>query len=127
MCACSMKRVMIVDAAAFMRLILREILESNGCEIVAEAANGEEAIRLYEIHKPDIVTMDITLPVLDGLEATQTILAENPNAQIIICSAMSHHDLIMEMIDIGVKDFIVKPFQEDRIIAAVDRLYEQCS
>lgn len=122
-----MKRVMIVDAAAFMRLMLKEIFESNGCKVVAEASNGEEAIRLYDECNPDIVMLDVTLPIIDGLEATKAILTRNANAQIIFCTAMSHHDLIMQAIDLGVKDFIVKPFQEERIVESIERLYERCS
>lgn len=117
-----MKRIMIVDDASFMRLILRNILVDSGHEFVAEAKNGEEAIHLYNILRPDIVTMDITKPIIDGLAATEAIVARHPNAKITVCSAMGQHSLIMQMIAAGAKDFIVKPFQGDHIVAAIDIL-----
>jgi len=120
-----MKRIMIVDDASFMRLILKNILVDNGYEIVAEAANGEEAVRLYDIYKPDIVTMDVTMPIMDGLAATEAILEQHPYAKIIVCSAMGQRNLIMQMISAGAKDFIVKPFQGDRILAAIDQLFDR--
>lgn len=116
-----MKKVMIVDDAAFMRLNLRNILKDE-YDIVGEAKNGKEAVEMYQELKPDIVTMDITMPVMDGLEAIRAIKDIDPDAQIIVCSAMGQQKMIIEAIEAGAKDFIVKPFKEGRVIEAVRKL-----
>lgn len=115
-----MKRLMIVDDAAFMRLNLNNILKEE-FEIIAEAANGKEAIEMYQEHKPDIVTMDITMPVMNGLEAIKAIKDIDPAARIVVCSAMGQQKMVIEAIEAGAKDFIVKPFKEDRVIEAVTK------
>ncbi|MEJ6950208.1 response regulator [Natronospora cellulosivora (SeqCode)] len=116
-----MKKVMIVDDAAFMRLNLRNILKED-YQVVGEAQNGQEAVDMYQDLTPDIVTMDITMPVMDGLEAIKKIKGLDPNAQIIVCSAMGQQKMIIEAIEAGAKDFIVKPFKESRVIEAVSKL-----
>lgn len=115
------KRVMIVDDAAFMRLNLKNILKDD-YEIVGEAQNGKEAVEMYQELKPDIVTMDITMPVMDGLEAIRAIKDIDANAQIIVCSAMGQQKMIIEAIEAGARDFIVKPFKEERVIEAVKKI-----
>ncbi|MFW6287673.1 MAG: response regulator [bacterium] len=112
---------MIVDDAAFMRLNLRNILKDS-YEIVGEAQNGQQALELYEELKPDIVTMDITMPVMDGLESIKAIRKVDSAANIIVCSAMGQQKMIIEAIEAGAKDFIVKPFKEDRVIEAISKL-----
>ncbi len=112
---------MIVDDAAFMRLNLKNILKED-YEIVGEAQNGKEAVEMYQELTPDIVTMDITMPVMDGLEAIKAIKDIDPEAQIIVCSAMGQQKMIIEAIEAGAKDFIVKPFKEGRVIEAIRKL-----
>lgn len=112
---------MIVDDAAFMRLNLKNILKDD-YEIVGEAQNGKEAVEMYQELKPDIVTMDITMPVMDGLEAIRAIKDIDVNAQIIVCSAMGQQKMIIEAIEAGARDFIVKPFKEERVIEAVKKI-----
>ncbi len=116
-----MKKVMIVDDAAFMRLNLKNILKEE-YEIVGEAQNGKEAVEMYQELEPDIVTMDITMPVMDGLEAIKAIKDIDSSAQIIVCSAMGQQKMIIEAIEAGAKDFIVKPFKEGRVIEAIRKL-----
>lgn len=115
------KRVLIVDDAAFMRTMIRDILRDGGFEIAGEAENGEEAVKLYNELKPDVVTMDITMPVMDGIEALKKIKKKDAAAKIIICSAMGQQELVIEAIKNGAVDFIVKPFQADRVIEAVTK------
>ncbi|WP_041606016.1 response regulator [Halothermothrix orenii] len=115
------KTVLIVDDAAFMRLNLKNILKDD-YEIVGEAKNGQEAVEMYQELNPDIVTMDITMPVMDGLEAIRAIKDIDPDANIIVCSAMGQQKMIIEAIEAGAKDFIVKPFKEERVIEAVKKL-----
>ena len=116
------KRVLIVDDAAFMRMMLKDILSKNGYEIAGEAANGNEAIQKYNELKPDLVTLDITMPDLDGLGALKGIKAANPDANCIMCSAMGQQAMVIEAIQGGAKDFIVKPFQADRVLEAVKKV-----
>lgn len=117
-----MKRVLIVDDAAFMRLMLKSMLERNGFEIVGEAENGDIGIKKYKELSPDIVTMDITMPVIDGLEALTEIKKIDPNANIIMISAMGQEQLVMKAVVSGAKGFIVKPFKEDAIINALNKI-----
>lgn len=112
---------MIVDDAAFMRLNLKNILKED-YEVAGEAKNGKEAVEMYQELSPDIVTMDITMPVMDGLEAIRAIKDIDPDAQIIVCSAMGQQKMIIEAIEAGAKDFIVKPFKEGRVVEAVNKL-----
>ncbi len=115
------KRVMIVDDAAFMRMKLKDILEKNGYEVVAEAQNGIEAIEKYKVEKPDLVTMDITMPEMDGVEALKGIKAFDPASRVVMCSAMGQQGMVMDAIRSGAVDFIVKPFDRDRVIKALDK------
>ncbi|MCG8402607.1 MAG: response regulator [Firmicutes bacterium] len=115
-------RILIVDDATFMRMMIKNIVSKNGYEVVGEAENGSEAIKLYSEYKPDLVTMDITMPEMDGIESVKAIKQMDPNARIIMCSAMGQQSMVMEAIQAGAMDFIVKPFKQDRIIQAIDRV-----
>ncbi len=117
-----MSKVLIVDDAAFMRMMIKDILEKNGYEVVGEASNGLKAVELYKSEKPDVVTMDITMPDMDGIEAVKAIIAFDPTAKIIMCSAMGQQTMVMDAIKSGAKDFIVKPFQADRVLEAVKKV-----
>ena len=116
------KRVLIVDDALFMRTMLRDIFESAGWQIVAEAENGEQAIAEYKIHQPDLVTMDIVMPEMGGIDALKKILNDNPAARIVVCSALGQKNLILDAINAGAKDFIVKPFQSHQVLEVVERV-----
>ncbi|HBW13674.1 MULTISPECIES: response regulator [Proteiniclasticum] len=115
------KRIMIVDDAIFMRMKLKDILEKNGYEVVAEAQNGADAIEKYRAERPDIVTMDITMPEMDGIEALKGIKRIDPSAKVIMCSAMGQQAMVMEAIQSGALDFIVKPFETDRVIDSIQK------
>lgn len=117
-----MKRVMVCDDAAFMRMTIKDILVKNGYEIAAEAENGLKAVEQYPEAKPDLVLMDITMPEVDGIEAVRRIKALDPNANVIMCSAMGQQAMVIEAIQAGAKDFIVKPFQADRVLEAVRKV-----
>ncbi|MBP8657130.1 MAG: response regulator [Fervidobacterium sp.] len=116
-----MARVLVVDDAAFMRMMLKDILTKGGHEVVGEAANGLEAIERYKELKPEVVTMDITMPEMNGIDAIKEIRKIDPNATIIVCSAMGQQAMVIEAIQAGAKDFIVKPFQAGRVIEAVQK------
>jgi two-component system chemotaxis response regulator CheY len=116
------KKVLIVDDAAFMRMLLKDIITKAGYEVVGEASNGAEAIEKYKELKPDIVTMDITMPEMNGIEATKEIMKVDPNANIIMCSAMGQQMMVVEAIQAGAKDFIVKPFQQGRVVEALSKI-----
>jgi len=113
------KRIMIVDDALFMRVTLKNILSKEGHEIAGEAANGREAVALYQSVRPDVVTMDITMPEMDGITAVKHIKQFDPSARIIMCTAMGQKNLVMEAVAAGAKDFIVKPFQPDKVLESV--------
>ncbi|HHX94588.1 MAG TPA: response regulator [Clostridia bacterium] len=115
------KRVLIVDDAAFMRMMIKDILVKNGFEIAGEAANGFEAVEKYKEVRPDVVTMDITMPEKDGIAAVKEIMAIDKQAVIIMCSAMGQQAMVMEAIQAGARDFIVKPFQQERVIQALQK------
>lgn len=117
-----MAKVLIVDDAAFMRMMIKDILEKGGFEIVGEANNGLKAVELFKKEKPDVVTMDITMPDMDGIEAVKAIKEFDPAAKVIMCSAMGQQTMVMDAIKAGAKDFIVKPFQPDRVIEAVTKV-----
>ncbi|MCH3964339.1 MAG: response regulator [Clostridium sp.] len=117
-----MAKVLIVDDAAFMRMMIKDILEKNGFEIVGEANNGIKAVELFKKESPDVVTMDITMPDMDGIEAVKQIKGINPNAKIIMCSAMGQQTMVMDAIKAGARDFIVKPFQPDRVLEAINKV-----
>lgn len=115
------KRILIVDDAVFMRMKLKDILEKNGYEVVAEAQNGLEAIEKYKSERPDLVTMDITMPEMDGVTALKSIKAIDPKAKVIMCSAMGQQSMVMDAIQAGAIDFIVKPFDNDRVIESLNK------
>lgn len=117
-----MTKVLIADDAAFMRMMLKDILTKNGYEVVGEAANGSEAVAKYKELAPDLVTMDITMPICDGIEALKQIMAFNSSAKVIMCSAMGQQSMVIESIQAGAKDFVVKPFQPTRVIESVKKV-----
>lgn len=117
-----MARILVVDDASFMRAMLKGILEGLGHEIVGEASNGAEAFERYKNLKPDLVTMDITMPDTNGLEGLKLIMDYDSDAKVVMCSAMGQQAMVLEAIQIGAKDFIVKPFTADRIKDAVSRI-----
>lgn len=116
-----MRKVLIVDDAAFMRMAIRNILEKHSYEVAGEAENGAVAVSKYKELKPDIVTMDITMPIMTGLEALKAILAYDSNAKVIMVSAMGQQQMVMEAIMAGAKSFIVKPFKEDHVILTLSK------
>jgi len=116
------KNILICDDAAFMRMMIKDILTKNGYNIAGEAENGIRAIEKYAELKPDLVLMDITMPEMDGIEALKRIKAADANASVIMCSAMGQQAMVIESIQAGAKDFIVKPFQADRVIEAVQKV-----
>ncbi|MCM3706438.1 response regulator [Cytobacillus firmus] len=115
-------RIIIVDDAKFMRVTLSSILKKADHEIVGEGENGKEGVDLFVNLKPDLVMMDITMPEMSGLEAVREIKRQNPNAKVIMCSAMGQQKVIVESIEAGAKDFIIKPFDEGRVLEAVNRV-----
>ena len=117
-----MAKVLIVDDAAFMRMMLKDILTKNGIEVAGEAVNGLDAVEKYKELLPDIVTMDITMPEKDGISAVKEIRAAYPQAKIIMCSAMGQQPMVLEAIQAGAKDFIVKPFQPDRVMESIKKV-----
>ena len=116
------KNILICDEAACMRMMIKDILTKNGYNIVGEAENGAKAVEKYAELKPDLVLMDITMPEMDGIEALKKIKAADANASIIMCSAMGQQAMVIESIQSGAKDFIVKPFQADRVLEAVQKV-----
>lgn len=117
-----MKKVLIVDDAAFMRVSIKNMLSKNGYEVVGEAENGKIAIQKFQDLSPDVITMDITMPEMDGLSSLKKILSVDPNANVIMISAMGQESMVREAVLSGAKGFIVKPFKEDVIIAALNNL-----
>ncbi|MBC8062152.1 MAG: response regulator [Clostridiaceae bacterium] len=117
-----MKRVLITDDAVFMRLSLKAMLEKNGFEVVGEAENGAVAVEKYKILKPDIVTLDITMPVMDGLEALKKIRAFDKGARIMMISAMGQESIVREAVMAGALGFVIKPFNEETIVKAFNKL-----
>lgn len=113
--------ILIVDDAMFMRTMLKNILIKQGFNIVGEAGNGKEALEQYKALKPDVVTLDITMPEVDGLQAVKDIMAYDRNAKVIMCSAMGQQAMVLEAIKSGARDFIVKPFQPERILEAINK------
>lgn len=117
-----MAGVLVVDDAAFMRLTIKQMLEAHGHTMIGEASNGLEAVKKFVEVKPDVVFLDITMPEMDGIEALKHIKTIDPNAKIIICSAMGQQAMLAQAIQYGAKDFIVKPFEQDRLIAALNKV-----
>ncbi|YCA13410.1 response regulator [Bacillus sp. AK128] len=118
-----MAKVLITDDAAFMRMQLRDMITKAGHEVVGEAENGQQAVEQYKQLMPDLVTMDITMPVMDGVQAVREIKAFDPQATVIMCSAMGQQSMVLEAIQAGAKDFLVKPFSPDRISEALKKLF----
>jgi two-component system chemotaxis response regulator CheY len=118
-------RILVVDDAAFMRMMIKDILTKNGYEVVGEASDGAQAIEQYKETKPDLVTMDITMPEMDGITALKEIKKIDPDAKVIMCSAMGQQAMVIDAIQAGAKDFIVKPFQADRVIEAIKKTLGQ--
>lgn len=116
------KNILICDDAAFMRMMIKDILSKNGYNIAGEAENGIKAIEKYNETKPDLVLMDITMPEMDGIQALKKIKEADANACVIMCSAMGQQAMVIEAIQSGAKDFIVKPFQAERVLEAVKKV-----
>ena len=118
-------RVLIADDASFMRQMIREIIEPEGYEVVGEATNGIEAMEKYTELHPDIVTMDIVMPKQSGIDAVKGILAKSPDAKVVMCSALGQESLVMEALQAGAKDFIVKPFKPDNVLATLAKTLDK--
>ena len=117
-----MANILLVDDAAFMRMMIKDILTKNGYEVAAEAENGKIAVDKYKEVSPDLTLMDITMPEMDGIQALKAIKAADGGANVIMCSAMGQQAMVIESIQAGAKDFIVKPFQAERVIEAVKKV-----
>jgi two-component system, chemotaxis family, chemotaxis protein CheY len=116
-----MARVLVVDDAAFMRKMVTDALSGGGHEIVGEAANGAEAVQRFQELRPDVMTLDITMPEKDGLAALKEIIAVDPGAKVVMCSALGQESKVLESIKLGAKDFVVKPFQAERVLSAIEK------
>ena len=116
------KNILICDDAAFMRMMIKDILSMNGYNVAGEAENGAKAVEKYKEVNPDLVLMDITMPEMDGIQALKAIKAADSGAKVIMCSAMGQQAMVIESIQAGAKDFIVKPFQADRVLEAVKKV-----
>lgn len=118
------KKILVVDDASFMRMMIKDILKKNGYTEVDEAADGMLAVEKYKEFQPDLVLLDITMPNMDGLQTLKELKAIDPNAKVIMCSAMGQEAMVIDAIKSGALDFIVKPFQADRIIKALSKAFE---
>ena len=116
-----MANILVVDDAVFMRTIIKNILNNGEHKVIGEASNGKEAYEKYKELQPDLVTMDITMPEVDGLQALKDIKSDYPQAKVLMCTAMGQQAMVVEAIQAGAKDFIVKPFQADRVLEAVKK------
>ncbi len=115
------QKVLIVDDTAFMRMTLKNVIEKSGYEVIGEAGDGEDAVSQYKELQPDLVTMDITMPKMDGITAIKEIKQSHPDAKIIVCSAMGQKPMVIEALNAGAKDFLVKPFDAERVIEALKK------
>ncbi len=115
------RTVLITDDTAFMRMTLRSVIQKNGFQVVGEAADGVEAVKKYVELKPDLVTMDITMPKMDGITAIREIMKIDSDAKIIVCSAMGQKPMVIDALNAGAKDFLVKPFDAQRVIEALNK------
>lgn len=115
------KQVLIVDDAQFMRDLLRDIFEQAGWDVIGEAENGKQAVEQFQLLRPDLVTMDIVMPLRSGIDALSDIIASNPDARVVMCSALGQESMVMEAVKAGAKDFIVKPFQPEQVMRIVTR------
>jgi two-component system chemotaxis response regulator CheY len=120
-------RVLIADDASFMRQMIREIIEPEGFEIVGEAVDGIEAVEMYQSMQPDLVTMDIVMPRRSGIDAVKGILELDPDATVVMCSALGQESLVMEALQAGAKDFIVKPIKPDAVVETINKLVDKQS
>ena len=120
-----MARVLIADDASFMRQMIREIIEPEGFDVVAEAGDGTDAVTAFKEHSPDIVTMDIVMPKMSGIEAVKQIIQLDPGAKIVMCSALGQEALVMEALKAGASDFIVKPFKPDAVVVTLRKALEK--
>jgi two-component system chemotaxis response regulator CheY len=120
-----MARILVADDASFMRQMIREIVESEGHEVIAEASDGIEAIDQFKNHHPDVVTMDIVMPRRSGIDAVKAILEFDPTARVVMCSALGQETLVTEALQAGAHDFIVKPFKPDAVIKTLDKVLEK--
>ena len=118
-------RTLVADDASFMREMIREIIEPEGFEVVAEAGDGLDAVEAFKEHTPDIVTMDIVMPKMSGIEAVKQIVELDPGASIVMCSALGQEALVMEALKSGAKDFIVKPFKPDAVLTTLRKVLEK--
>ena len=116
------KTILITDDALFMRVTLKNLLVNNGYEVVGEAVNGKDAVEKYAVSKPDVVFMDITMPIMDGIAATKAIKESDPGAKVIMCTAMGQKQMVMDAIQAGAKDFIVKPFSPQRVLESIQKV-----
>jgi len=116
------KKIMLVDDAAFMRMMIKDTLQKNGYSEIVEAGNGEQAVNNYAAEKPDLILMDITMPVMDGLEALRRLKEMDSNVKVVMCSAMGQETMVVDALKLGAKDFIVKPFKPDRIMKTVNNI-----
>lgn len=117
-----MANILLVDDAAFMRLSLKQMLEPHGHKVIAEAEDGAQAIDRFKACKPDITILDITMPEVSGLDALKSIKELDPQAKVVICSALGQQEQLARAIELGANDFIVKPFQPERMLAAIDKV-----
>jgi two-component system chemotaxis response regulator CheY len=116
-----MARVLVVDDAVFMRKVVSDALAKGGHEVIGEAANGQEAVEQFQSLKPEVTTLDITMPEKDGLSALREIIAMDPQARVVMCSALGQETKVLEAIKAGAKDFVVKPFQAERVLSAIEK------
>lgn len=117
------KKIMVVDDTAFMRTVMRTIVEELGHEVVAEAENGAEAVSMYHFVRPDLITMDITMPEMDGVSALRKIKTMDADAKVVMCSAMGQRDMVLDAIRSGASDFVVKPIQKERVSEAIRKTF----
>ena len=119
------RRILVADDASFMRQMIREIIEMEDYEVVAEAIDGVQAMELYQEHRPDLVTMDIVMPKRSGLDALRGILELDADARVVMCSALGQETLVMEALQAGAKDFIVKPFKPESVLSTLKKVMEK--
>ena len=120
-----MARILVADDASFMRQMIREIVEGEGHQVVAEASDGIEAIEQFKKHHPDVVTMDIVMPRRSGIDAVKGIIEADPTACVVMCSALGQETLVQEALQAGARDFIVKPFKPDAVTATLRKVLEK--
>jgi two-component system chemotaxis response regulator CheY len=118
------KRVVVVDDAVFMRNVIKDIFTAAGFEVIGEASNGLEAVERYQELKPDLITMDIVMPFRSGIDATREIIKSDPKAVVLMCSALGQESLVMEAIEAGATDFVVKPFRAEDVLAVVNKVLD---